>query len=66
MKKTKTVAQGRRRHAAANDLGARKAGVKGGAVRASTVVLPYIEQDNAVGTRSGRIGSLAVDPSDPS
>ena len=66
MKKTKTVAKGRRRHAAAKDLGARKAGVKGGAVRASIVVLPYVEQDNSVVARSGRIGSVAVDPSDPS
>ena len=64
MNKTKT-AKARRRHAAAKDLGARKSGVKGGAVRPSTVVLPYVEQDNAVGARSGRIGSLAVDPSEP-
>jgi hypothetical protein len=65
MKKT-TRSKARRRRATAKDLGARKTGVKGGTVRAATVVLPYIEQDNAVGTRSGRIGSLAVDPSDPS
>ena len=39
-----------------------------GAVQASDQVLPYIEQRAAGATRgvSGRIGSLAVDPSDPS
>jgi hypothetical protein len=64
MKKTKTVkARGARQ--SAKDLAARKDGAKGGATRAATVILPYIEQDNAVGSRSGRIGSLAVDPSDP-
>jgi hypothetical protein len=50
------------------DLAARKTGVKAGAVQASDQVLPYIEQRAAGATRgvSGRIGSLAVDPSDPS
>ena len=61
MKKTKTM-KARRRLQGAKDLAARKDGAKGGATRAATVILPYIE-DNAVGSRSGRIGSLAVDPS---
>jgi len=64
-KKTKAV-KVRRRRPGLEDLAARKAGAKGGATRAATVILPYVEQNNAVGTRSGRIGSLAVDPSDPS
>lgn len=62
MKKAKTVKARRRRHGA-KDLAARKDGAKGGATRAATVILPYVEQDNAVGSRSGRIGSLTVDPS---
>ena len=66
MKKKTKAAKARRRHPAASDLAARKDRVKGGAARANIFTLPYIEQDNAVGTRSGRIGSLAVDPSDPS
>jgi hypothetical protein len=57
----------RRHRSAARDLTARKSGVKAGAVQASYYVLPYIEQDNSVVRRgSGRIGSLTVDPSDPS
>ena len=64
--KAKTTKAGRRR-SAARDLAARKSGVKAGAVQASSYVLPYIEQDNSVVRRaSGRIGSVAVDPSDPS
>ena len=64
--KAKTTKAGRRR-SAARDLVARKSGVKAGAVQASYYVLPYIEQDNSVVRRgSGRIGSVAVDPSDPS
>jgi hypothetical protein len=64
--KAKTTKAGRRR-SAARDLAARKSGVKAGAVQASYYVLPYIEQDNGMARRgSGRIGSLAVDPSDPS
>ncbi len=54
--------------AATKDLAAREeTGVKAGAVQASDQVLPYIEQRAAGATRgvSGRIGSLAVDPSDP-
>jgi len=65
MKKTKTM-KARRRRQGAKDLAARKDGAKGGATRAATVILPYIEHDNTVGSRSGRIGSLAVDPGDPS
>ena len=65
MKKTK-AAKVRRRRPAPKDLAVRKAGAKGGAARANIFTLPYLEQDNAVGTRSGRIGGLAVDPSDPS
>ena len=63
MKKTTKTTKARRRRPAARDLAARKDGAKGGLARASIYTLPYIEQDNAVGTRSGRIGSLAVDPS---
>ena len=64
--KAKTTKAGRRR-SAARDLAARKSGVKAGAVQASYHLLPYIEQDNSVVRRgSGRIGSVAVDPSDPS
>jgi len=66
MKKTTKTAKARRRCPAAKDLAARKDGVKGGAARASIVTLPYVEQDNSVVARSGRIGSVAVDPSDPS
>lgn len=68
MKSTKAAAtKVRRRRAATKDLAARKTGVKAGAVQASDQVLPYIEQRAAGATRgvSGRIGSLAVDPSDP-
>ena len=58
----------RQRHSATKDLAARKTGVKAGAVQASYQVLPYIEKRAAGATTgvSGRIGSLAVDPSDPS
>ena len=64
--KAKTTKAGRRR-SAARDLAARKRAVKPGAVQASYQLLPYIEQDNSVVRRgAGRIGSLAVDPSDPS
>jgi hypothetical protein len=64
--KAKTT-KARRRRSAARDLAARKSGVKAGAVQARYYVLPYIEQDNSVVRRgSGRIGSVAVDPSDPS
>ena len=64
--KAKTTKAARRR-SAARDLAARKSGVKAGAAQASIYVLPYIEQDNGVVRGgSGRIGSLAVDPSDPS
>jgi len=69
MKRAKSaVARIRRRRTATKDLAARKTGVKAGAVRASDQVLPYIEQRAVGATRgvSGRIGSLAVDPSDPS
>ena len=55
----------RRHRSAARDLTARKSGVKAGAGQAS-YLLPYIEQDNMVRRASGRIGSVAVDPSDPS
>ena len=69
MKSTKSAAKKvRRRRSATKDLAARKSGVKAGAVQASYQVLPYIEQ-RATATKtgvSGRIGSLAVDPSDPS
>jgi hypothetical protein len=69
MKPTKPAAtKVRRRRSATKDLAARKTSVKAGAVQASYQVLPYIEQRAAGATRgvSGRIGSLAVDPSDPS
>ena len=62
--KTKT-GKARRRRPAAKDLAARKDRAGGGAARANGLILPYLEQDNVVGTRSGRIGSLAVDPNDP-
>jgi hypothetical protein len=69
MKQTKpAVTRVRRQRSATKDLAARKTGVKAGAVQASYQVLPYIEQ-RAAGTTtgvSGRIGSLSVDPSDPS
>jgi hypothetical protein len=69
MKSTKAAAtKVRRRRSATKDLAARKTGVKAGAGQASYQVLPYIEQ-RAAGAKtgvSGRIGSLAVDPSDPS
>jgi hypothetical protein len=69
MKKTRAaVTKVRRRRAPTRDLVARKTGAKGGTVQASYQVLPYVEQRNGSATRSvsGRIGSLAVDPSDPS
>jgi len=50
MKKT---TKARPRRPGAKDLAARKDGALGGATRAATVILPYVEQDNAVGTRSG-------------
>jgi hypothetical protein len=64
--KAKTTKAGRNR-SAARDLAARKS-VKAGAVQPSYQVLPFIEQRTslAAGAASGRIGSLAVDPSDPS
>jgi hypothetical protein len=69
MKKTKTGAKGRRRRAAAKDLTApRRADVAGGmnwpAVKLTDTVMA--SAGNTLGTRSGRIGSVAVDPSDPS
>ena len=69
MKPTKpAVTRVRRRRSATKDLAAKKTGVKAGAVQASYQVLPYIEQRGGAATKggSGRIGSLAVDPSDPS
>ena len=69
MKPTKSAAtKVRRRRSATKDLAARKIVVKAGAVQASYQVLPYIEQRTGGTTTgvSGRIGSLAVDPSDPS
>jgi len=69
MRPTKAAAtKVRQRRSATKNLEARKTGVKAGAVQASDQVLPYIEQRAAGATRgvSGRIGSLAVDPSDPS
>ena len=69
MKRPKAAAtKVRQRRPATKDLAARKTGVKAGAVQASYQVLPYIEQRAAGATTgvSGRIGSLAVDPSDPS
>jgi hypothetical protein len=68
MKRPKAAAtKVRQRRSATKDLAARKTGVKAGAVHASYQVLRYIEQRAAGATGvSGRIGSLAVDPSDPS
>ena len=68
MKQAKAVVTRVRRRSAPKDLVAKKTGVKAGAVPASYQVLPYIEQRGGTATKgaSGRIGSLAVDPSDPS
>ena len=66
--RAKATTAGRGKRSATNDLAARKSGVKAGAVQVSYQVLPYVEQRNRVGAAgpSGRLGSLAVDPSDPS
>jgi hypothetical protein len=68
MKKAMTAATRVRRPSTTKDLAARTSSVKAGAVQASYQVLPYVEQRNSSASRgaSGRLGSLAVDPSDPS
>jgi hypothetical protein len=65
--RAKTTKAGRNR-SAARDLAVRKSsGVKAGAVQPSYQVLPFVEQRTSVTSgAAGRIGSLAVDPSDPS